>query len=49
MEVDTNTSVVAGAALASGAVLWSARPRIACCGPRRSQVREVREREVSEA
>jgi hypothetical protein len=49
MEAQTNTSVVAGAALASSAVLWSARPRIARCGPSRSQVREVREREVSEA
>jgi hypothetical protein len=47
MEIETDTSV--GAALASSAVPWSARPRIARCGPRRSQVREVREREVSEA
>jgi hypothetical protein len=49
MELETNTSVVAGAALASSPVLWSARPRIARCRPRRSQVREVPEREVSEA
>jgi len=49
MEVETNTSVVAGAALASGAVLWSARHRIARCGPRRGHRREVREREVGGA
>jgi hypothetical protein len=46
MEVDTNTPVVAGAALASGAGFPPARHRIARCGPRRGQAREVREREV---
>jgi hypothetical protein len=49
MEVETNTSVVAGAALANGAGLPPARCRIARCGPRRGQVREVREMEVREA
>jgi hypothetical protein len=51
MEVESNTSVVvvAGAALASGAGLPPARYRIARCGPRRGQGREVREMEVREA
>jgi hypothetical protein len=49
MEVETNTPVVAGATLASGAVLSSARHRIARCRPGRREVREVRDREVSEA
>jgi hypothetical protein len=46
MEVETNTLVVDGATLASGAGLPPARHRIARCGPRRGQAREVREREV---
>jgi hypothetical protein len=41
--------VVAGAALARGAGLPPARHRIAARGPGRGQVREVSEREVSEA
>jgi hypothetical protein len=49
MEVESNTSVVAGAALASGAGLPPTRYRIARCGPRRGQGREVREMEVREA
>jgi hypothetical protein len=49
MEVETNTPVFAGAALASGAGLPPARHRIARCGPRRSQAREVRETEVRAA